>query len=203
MNRTVLIFAKAPRMGLAKTRLARGLGRTPAQRIARMGVMQTLRAAQDPRWQARLYAAPESDVKATFGGLWPAQLDRYSQGRGDLGTRLGRGLSEAPPGAALFIGTDAPDISRALLWQAFRALNRADCVVGPASDGGFWLLGLRRRLRFSAPFQGIRWSSMHTLSDLEANLPTGARITRLPTLIDIDEAEDWRAWSSRKRSYGG
>ena len=204
MTRTLLIFAKSPRMGLAKTRLARGTDRTTAWRIARMGFARTLQAAIDPCWQARLYAAPDSDLKESFGGLWPARLERRSQGRGDLGDRLARGLREASPGPVVFIGSDAPDVSRALIWQAFRALARADCVIGPASDGGFWLLGLHRRIRAGHPFDNVRWSSAGTLSDVEANLPAGARITRLPELMDLDEAEDWRAWAaSRRRSSGG
>lgn len=204
MTRTLLIFAKSPRMGLAKTRLARGTDRTTARRVARMGFARTLQAAIDPRWQTRLYAAPDSDLNESFGGLWPAGLERRSQGRGNLGDRLARGLSEAPLGPVVFIGSDAPDVSKALVWQAFRALRRADCVIGPASDGGFWLLGLHRRIRADHPFDNVRWSSAETLSDVAANLPAQARIARLPELMDIDEAEDWRTWTaSRRRSSGG
>jgi rSAM/selenodomain-associated transferase 1 len=204
MTRTLLIFAKSPRMGLAKTRLARGTSRSTARRIARLGFAHTLQAATDPRWQTRLYAAPDNDLYECFGGLWPVGLQRHSQGRGDLGERLARGLSEAPLGPVVFIGSDAPDVSKALVWRAFRALSRADCVIGPASDGGFWLLGLHRRIRANHPFDNVRWSSAETLSDVEVNLPAGARIARLPELVDLDEAEDWRAWAaSRRRSCAG
>lgn len=204
MTRTLLIFAKSPRIGLAKTRLARGTSRTTARRVARMGFARTIRAAMDPRWQTSLYAAPDRDLNEHFGGLWPSGMERRSQGGGHLGDRLVRGLKEAPLGPVVFIGSDAPDVSRALIWQAFRALIHADCVVGPASDGGFWLLGLHRRIRPNHPFEGVRWSSPNTLSDVEKSLPVGARIAHLPELIDLDEAEDWRVWhSSRKRSSVG
>lgn len=196
--RTLLIYAKPPRMGLAKTRLARGLGHSAAQRIARMGFSRTLRAAIDPRWQTVLYTAPDLAVHETLGGLWPPALIRRAQGRGDLGDRLARGLDEAPHGRVVFIGADAPDISRALIWQAFRALTQHDAVFGPASDGGFWLFGLHAGLRRQAPFEKVRWSGPNALADVRANLPEGARIAMLAELIDIDEAVDWRAWRREK-----
>ncbi len=197
-TRTLLIYAKPPRMGLAKTRLARSLGsQSEAQRINRFCAARTFRAAIDPRWQTRLYAAPDNHLHDTRGGAWPARVPRFSQGQGGLGRRLARGLREAPKGAVAFIGTDAPGISKALIWQAFRALIHHDAAVGPASDGGFWLLALGPRLRDPRLFEGVRWSHAETLNDLLENL-SGTRVARLPTLIDVDEAEDWAAYSSSR-----
>ena len=196
MTRSVLIYTKPPRIGLAKTRLARGLGRTEARRIAHMTLARTLRAAVDPRWQTTLYVAPDQAMSDTFGNAG-AQIARRPQGTGDLGARLERGLAEAPRGQVLFIGADAPDISRGLIWTAFRALERHEAVFGPANDGGFWLFGLRKSTRTASPFRNVRWSGPHTLADVQANLPAGARVARLPELIDLDEAEDWAAWKGR------
>ncbi|MEM9739644.1 MAG: TIGR04282 family arsenosugar biosynthesis glycosyltransferase [Pseudomonadota bacterium] len=200
MSATVLIFAKSPRIGLAKTRLARGVGKAQAQRLARMCFSRTLRAARDPRWNTILYAAPDRDLSAGFGTLWPRALERRSQGPGDLGARLGRGYREAPMGSrVIFIGADAPDVTKTLLWTAIKALGKHHAVVGPASDGGFWLLGLKRARDARHPFKNIRWSSRYTLADVEANFPEGAKVARLPTLIDLDEVEDWRAWAIMRR----
>ncbi|MEO0817564.1 MAG: DUF2064 domain-containing protein [Pseudomonadota bacterium] len=200
MTARVLIFAKAPLMGLSKTRLAKGLGKAEAQRLARMSFARTVRAAMDPRWQTRLYAAPDKMLGDGLGGLWPQSLIRCSQGHGSLGDRLARGYREAPPHSSLiFIGADAPDVTKALLWRAIGGLRTHDGVVGPASDGGFWLLGLRRTHRTDHPFAGVRWSSAHTLSDVLENLGESARIARLPTMIDLDEAEDWQAWAASQR----
>lgn len=193
-ERTVLIFAKPPRMGLSKTRLAAGLGRTEAARIARFMMAKTLRAAADRRWQTILYAAPDAALGQTLGGLWPLQLARASQGVGDLGDRLTSGLEESPSGQVIFIGTDTPDLTPALLWQAFNALKRHDAVFGPSTDGGFWLFGLNKRARAILPFKPVRWSGPNAMEDVRANLPEGARVALLPTLIDIDEAEDWANW---------
>ncbi|MEO0981872.1 MAG: TIGR04282 family arsenosugar biosynthesis glycosyltransferase [Pseudomonadota bacterium] len=195
-RRTVLVFAKPPLAGVAKTRLAAGLGRAEAARIARFTMARTLAAARDTRWRTRLYAAPDRRLSAGLGGLWPAELERRSQGVGDLGDRLTKGLFEAPRGAVLLIGADAPDISRGLIWRAFKALRTGDAVFGPAQDGGFWLFGLNKGLRMRAPFTAVRWSGPHAMADVRANLSDEARVAVLPTLIDIDEAADWRAWRS-------
>ncbi len=194
----VLIYAKPPRMGLAKTRLARSLASaTQARRIAMMTLSKTMRAALAGPWTAVLYTAPDSALGESLGGIWPAQLKRKSQGQGDLTRRLDKGLRETPPGPVLFIGADAPDITPALIRRAIRALQTHDAVFGPASDGGFWLFGLSQRARSVTPFGNVRWSGPHAMADVKAHLPEGTRVAELPTLIDIDDAEDWKAWRGR------
>lgn len=181
-------------MGLAKTRLARSLGSpVTARRIAMMTMSRTLRAALAGPWRVRLYVAPDSARYESLGGLWPARLSRCSQGRGELGARLSKGLAEAPPGPVLFIGTDAPDIRPALIRRAIRALQRHDAVFGPASDGGFWLFGLTKTARTKSPFAPVRWSGPRAMADVRRNLGA-ARTALLPELIDLDEADDLRAW---------
>lgn len=194
---TVLIFAKPPRIGLSKTRLAKSLGSpVEARRIATMAQARTLRAALNGNWQTILYTAPDAELSGSLGGLWPAHLERRSQGPGDLGDRLSKGLREAPAGPVIFIGADAPGISTALIRKAVRALQRGDAVFGPAKDGGFWLFGINKTGRTSSPFHGVRWSSPNAMADLKAKLPDDAKITLLPELIDIDHADDVKAWQS-------
>lgn len=195
----LLIYAKPPRMGLAKTRLARSLGSpTQARRIAMMTLARTMRAAMAGPWTPVLYTAPDRALGESLGGIWPASLDRRSQGHGDLTDRLNKGLTEAPPGPVLFIGADAPDLSPALIRRAIRALHTHDAVFGPATDGGFWLFGLNKTARTRSPFGTVRWSGPHAMADVRGNLPTGSRVAELPTLIDLDEAEDWRSWSGER-----
>ncbi|NQY95584.1 MAG: DUF2064 domain-containing protein [Henriciella sp.] len=199
----LLIYAKPPRMGLAKTRLARSLeSPTQARRIAMMTLAKTMRAAMAGAWKPVLYTAPDSALTESLGGLWPAGLERRSQGSGDLTQRLNKGLAEAPPGPVLFIGADAPDISPALIRRAIRALQKQDAVFGPATDGGFWLFGQNKTARTKSPFGNVRWSGPHAMADVKANLSTAARVAELPTLIDIDEAEDWEAWRSVAERHG-
>lgn len=194
----LLIYAKPPRMGLAKTRLARSLGSpTQARRIAMMTLARTMRAARGGAWTPVLYTAPDSALGDSLGGLWPAGIERRSQGRGDLTQRLDKGLAETPPGPVLFIGADAPDLSPALIRRAIRALQTQDAVFGPASDGGFWLFGLNKTARTRSPFGPVRWSGPHAMADVRANLPGTARIRLLPQLMDIDTADDWALWQRR------
>ena len=197
---TVLVFAKPPQIGLAKTRLARSLDRTSARRIARFTMSRTLRACRQSLATPFLIVTPANAVQLSLGGLWPEDLFRADQGKGDLSDRLNRGLQTAPMGKVLFIGADAPDITPALINQALKALDRSEAVFGPASDGGFWLFGLKKGVRTHSPFAGVRWSTEHALADVRANLNTGARIRYLPQLIDIDTADDWSDWIRQKRN---
>lgn len=195
---TLLVFAKPPRIGLSKTRLAEGMGPAEARRIAGFTQARTFRAVLNSGCDAVIYAAPDSALRAVTTTGWPGHLPRRSQGQGDLSDRLEKGWNEAPPGPVLFIGTDAPDLSLALLRQAVRLLIRHDAVFGPAEDGGFWLFGMNKGPRARSPFRKVRWSGPHAMEDVWSNLPVHANIGLLPMLIDIDQLSDWRAWSRRK-----
>lgn len=195
---TLLIYAKPPRMGLAKTRLAAGLGLTEARRVAHMTLARTMRAACGGHWTSLLYITPDKALGDSVGGLWPASLARRSQGYGGLTERLDKGLAEAPPGPVLFIGADAPDLSPALLRAAIRTLQNHDAVFGPARDGGFWLFGLNKGPRTRSPFGKVRWSGPHAMEDVWGHLPPDARVGLLPMLTDIDEADDWHAWNAAR-----
>lgn len=199
MSRTLLIYAKPPMTGVSKTRLAQSLGPAEARRIARWTMHLTMQAAMDRRWTTLLYTTPDRYLRESLGGLWPAGLRRESQGVGDLTARLDKGLAEAPAGPVLFIGADAPDLSRALIWRAFGALRQHDAVFGPASDGGFWLFGMNKICRTVSPFAPVRWSGPHAMADVRANLPSDAKVAILPTLIDLDVAADWDDWNAARR----
>ncbi len=196
---TLLVFAKPPRIGLSKTRLAKGMGKTAARRIASFTLARTLRAAQASGCRVIVHVSPDG-IAAQSGGQGGFKgLDLKPQGTGDLTARLGRGFREAPSGPVLFIGTDTPDINPARLKQAVRALRRNDAVFGPAKDGGFWLFGLHKGPQTKAPFNGVRWSGPHAMEDVWSRLPPRSRVDVLDQLIDIDEAADWKQWIRRGR----
>ncbi|MDX2205618.1 MAG: DUF2064 domain-containing protein, partial [Hyphomicrobiaceae bacterium] len=160
-----------------------GVGRAVA--FARSGGQASMRRlARDPRWEAVIAVAPDTAVGQP---IWPRGLRRVPQGRGDLGARMQRMLDRMPPGPVVVVGTDIPRIRPAHVAQAFGLLGRADAVLGPAGDGGYWLVGLSRRRRRLTPFGRVRWSSPDALSDTLANL---ARSTVLlaATLEDVDDA---------------
>ena len=178
---TVIVFARAPRLGAVNRRLARGIGAMAALRFYRTQLAATLREARDPRWQLVLAATPDH-----AGTRWPVRAPRQPQGHGDLGARMLRALSRHR--RAVLVGSDIPGLARTDLAAAFRALGRADAVFGPAEDGGFWLVGLGPR-RPANPFARVRWSSSATLADTLANFP-GRRVAQLRRLRDVDTAED-------------
>lgn len=196
---TLFIYAKPPRIGLAKTRLAAGLGAATARRIAGLTLTRTLHAARASGLNIRIYTAPDRMTWLREGQAPFGQVRLHPQGQGGLTERLARGLHEAPPGPVIFIGSDAPDISAALLRAAILMLSRHDAVFGPASDGGFWLFGLHKGPRTRSPFSGVRWSGPHAMEDVWGRLPPHARIGLLTQLIDIDEACDWRDWTEARR----
>ena len=96
-----------------------------------------------------------------------------------------------PPGPAIIVGSDVPAIRPGHIAEAFRVLARGDAVLGPAPDGGYWLIGLRRSPNVLAPIGGVRWSSAHALADTLANLD-GKRIAFAVTLGDVDTGEAYR-----------
>lgn len=138
MTKAVLIImAKAPRVGVGKTRLAKAIGKAEAWRVNRALQARTLRVSMDTRWLTLLCVTPDSAASLTLPGAWPAGVKRIAQGGGDLGARLARALGLRRRVAV--IGTDCPAISRALIAQAFAALKRAPYALGPTEDGGFWI----------------------------------------------------------------
>jgi uncharacterized protein len=180
-------MAKAPVAGRVKTRIASELGIAAAVRFARHSAAALLqRVASDPRWSTTLAVTPDT---AASGPSWPRRLPTGPQGGGDLGARMQRLLDRAARGPAVIIGTDVPLIGRAHIAEAFRLLGRYDAVLGPAADGGYWLVGLRRRPRVLRPFAGVRWSTAHALGDTLANL-RGRSVAEAATLFDVDTAAD-------------
>lgn len=194
LRRTLAIFAKAPRMGRVKTRLARDIGGLAALRFYR-GQLHRLAwdMSGDPRWRTVLCVAPDTSVDA---GGWPAGVPRIGQGPGDLGERMQRAFDSLGPGPVVIVGADIPGVTRDHVAQAFQALGHADAAVGPADDGGYWLIGLKRRPRVPRPFANVRWSGPHALADTLANL-SGLRIATLPTLIDVDTGDDLKRLQSK------
>ncbi|RMF12275.1 MAG: glycosyltransferase [Alphaproteobacteria bacterium] len=188
-RRHLVIFLKAPQVGRVKTRLAAQIGRVRAARIARrLSEWAVRRLARDRRWRTTLAVSP--DHFAAAGRWWPAGVPRISQGGGDLGARMRRPLVTLSPGPVVIVGGDIPDLTPALIEQAFRLLGHHDVVFGPAADGGYWLIGFARRRPLGQPFHAVRWSSRHALADTLRNLRSGLRVAWLPQLHDVDRVED-------------
>jgi len=184
----LIVMAKRPVAGRVKRRLGREIGATAAIRFYRHCLAHgALRLAADPRWRTLL--ALDSGERFQPSAR---QLPRLHQGSGDLGRRMQRLFDAMPPGPAIIVGSDIPGIEAKHIALAFRLLRDNDAVLGPATDGGFWLVGLKRMPRRLAPFANVRWSSRYALADTVANLD-GKRVALAATLGDVDSGADYAA----------
>jgi len=196
MTPTIVLLLKAPRLGHVKTRLAATLGDSAATAVYRQMVEKQL-AAIPEEWPVTVYYTPD-DSQAEFASwLGPnrPQLRLAAQAGGDLGSRLFAAFAtEFCHGAptVLAVGGDCPALDQSMLQQAHQALTKVDAVLGPASDGGYYLLGLKEPC--PELFQGISWSTPEVLVETREQLKRkGLSFSELPVLSDVDTAEDWRA----------
>ena len=190
----LIIMAKAPVAGRVKTRLATEAGVATALRFARHRIAALVQGmGRTARWSTILAGSPECPA---CRWPWPPGVPLIAQGNGDLGARMQRLLDRAPAGPVVIVGTDVPGITQAHIAAAFRQLGRHDAVIGPAEDGGYWLVGLRRRPRVLRPFAGVRWSTAHARGDTLANLH-GRSAALVATLGDVDTADDLARWAGQ------
>jgi rSAM/selenodomain-associated transferase 1 len=194
MSTALIVFAKAPVAGLAKTRLMPTLGPEGAARLAERLLEHTLQEALAlPVEHLELCVSPTNQHPA-FNRARDAALGRLHitlQGEGDLGERMNRAISRALTvhSSVLLIGTDAPSLNSALLEQARKALKTNPAVFVPALDGGYALVGLTH----SSPwlFTGMTWSTPQVMQDTRARASQlGLPLVELPPVADIDEPED-------------
>jgi rSAM/selenodomain-associated transferase 2/rSAM/selenodomain-associated transferase 1 len=187
----LMVFAKAPVPGRVKTRLAEDVGPQEAARIYRdLGRRVVDQIREGPYRTVICYDPPEAErtVKEWLG---EQRVEFRPQAPGSLGERLETAFRWAfrETGRALVIGTDAPGVNQDLVEAALRALSAAHLVLGPALDGGYYLLGLTR----PAPelFRGIPWSTEEVLkATLARARELGLTATLLPVLRDVDTLED-------------
>jgi uncharacterized protein len=190
----IIIFAKAPQPGLAKTRLIPTLGAERAAALARRMLEMTLMHALDAGvGPVGLCVTPAISDSAWLDIPIPDGVEISAQGEGDLGARLARATQSGLEfnAAVMLIGSDCPELKSAALRQAAQILRSVDAVMYPTTDGGYALLGLRR---FDPlVFSDIAWStstvahrtSQH-LDALQWSLHVGG------TFNDIDEPADLR-----------
>jgi rSAM/selenodomain-associated transferase 2/rSAM/selenodomain-associated transferase 1 len=190
----LLLFTRYPEPGKTKTRLIPLLGEEAAARLQVAMTAHALAAARElardraAGLEVRFEGGGRDAMRALFG---PAV--RYEpQGAGDLGDRMKRGFADAfDRGAesAVIVGADVPAISASILGAAFDALGEHDVVLGPATDGGYYLIGLRR----PAPelFDSIPWGTGDVFQrTLAVAAQQGHRVAQLTPLADVDRPED-------------
>ena len=187
----LVIFARRPQLGVGKRRLAADVGDVEAVRFARHALGRLTRTlGHDPRWRLWLAVAPDRPLD------WVRTGTALPQGSGDLGERLTRVIRSLPPGPVVILGSDTPTVTRADVAAAFQALGSHRAVFGPATDGGYWLIGLRRGAGERLPFEGVRWSTSHALSDTLANLE-GSAVALLREQEDVDDGPALKRYRAR------
>jgi rSAM/selenodomain-associated transferase 1 len=188
----IIIFAKAPQPGLAKTRLIPALGAAGAAQLARRMLDVTLANALAANiGPVELCLTPAPDDPAWQGFVWPPAVQLSWQGEGDLGQRLAlaasRGLQQGEP--LMLIGTDCPALTPALLRAAAAALQGHDAVLHATHDGGYALLGLK----YDQPrvFAEIAWSTASVAASTRARISElGWRLFEGERLHDVDSGDD-------------
>jgi rSAM/selenodomain-associated transferase 2/rSAM/selenodomain-associated transferase 1 len=195
-SRRLILFTRYPVPGKAKTRLIPALGDVGAAALQRRLVLRTLRTAH------KACRATSADLEVRFDGgtaqtmsHWLGDSARFlPQGAGDLGERMARAFEESSRSpATVIIGSDCPGLTPEVITAAFAHLTETPVVLGPAQDGGYYLVGLSRPM--PELFRGIPWGTDRVLADSLAVLQhRGCKPALLDPLEDIDRPEDLPAW---------
>ncbi len=187
---------KYPRPGKVKTRLAEKLGEEMAARLYRCFVAQVLAACRGLSCDILLCCHPDQglkDYKAWIGSGYKYMM----QDKGDLGNKMQDAFEKAFEQGfeqAILIGTDVPQLTRAILVQALQGVEQCGSVLGPALDGGYYLLGLDRRKIDSGLFRQIPWSTSKVLKITLSRLKTLHTTPYiLQPLRDMDTLEDFKS----------
>lgn len=197
-RRRLILFARFPVAGKVKTRLIPALGPEGAAALHRRLVLRTLRTAhtlchsQGIELEIRFAGDDVNEMQHWLGDGWLCR----PQCEGDLGQRMASAFAdsfcEGSP-ATVIIGSDCPSLTPEVLSSAFDSLKTNPVVFGPATDGGYYLVGLTRLV--PEIFQGVAWGTETVLAQsLEKLVRLGIKPALLPPLDDLDRPEDVSAW---------
>lgn len=202
-RRTLIIFAKDPRPGQVKTRLAASIGSARAAEWYRRTAREIIDELRGGPWLTMIRFCPDAAGKAIRSWLGSDRLSFGPQGPGDLGDRMRRAvrsaLAEGSEGHRVcVIGTDAPDVDGAVVEDAFALLEKdRDVVLGPAADGGYYLIGVDEDR--PALFRDMPWSTAEVLQTTRDRIRTaGLEWAELPTLADVDDLADLESLRDRR-----
>ncbi|MEM1172311.1 MAG: TIGR04282 family arsenosugar biosynthesis glycosyltransferase [Cyanobacteria bacterium P01_H01_bin.35] len=193
-NEQLIIFTRYPEPGKTKTRLIPALGAEGAANLQSKMTETTLIKAN------KLLKRMSLSIEIRFAGgnlqlmkNWlGSDLKYQEQGTGDLGERIIRAFESAFNQGmkyVVIIGIDCPSLTPEIMLQAFAKLTQSDLIIGPATDGGYYLIGLKKFI--PELFQGINWGTSVVLSKTVASAQKiNLAIDYLPELSDIDRPED-------------
>jgi rSAM/selenodomain-associated transferase 1 len=201
-NKSVLLFVKSPRKGAVKSRLAATLGETAAQDIYKSFVLDILKTLISGRYPLRIFFYPP-DARAEVTN-WLGKSFVYMPQRGeDLGARMAdafvQSFSEGLE-KLILIGSDVPDLTEAIIDEAFKSLQSNDAVIGPASDGGYYLIGFNKGTFLPDIFTGLMWSTSSIFRQtMKVLQESGCSVHILPECSDVDTVDDLRSFFIRNK----
>lgn len=193
---TVVVMTKWPKPGSVKTRLAASIGSERAARVQEIMLRETVARLFSSTRAIRLAVTPDDalgEARRVFPSTRPT-----GQGAGDLGQRIDRAIRSALAyaHAVVVVGADSPDIPLSIVEEAFERLERVDLVLGPAADGGVYLIGMTQP--HDGLFRDVAWGTPSVFGSLEAN---AARLTLATAILspwrDVDTLGDLLAWQAR------
>ena len=203
-NRCLIVFVKYPQPGLVKSRLARDFDTDFAAWLYKAFVLDILECAMKGNWQSQIFFYPpekETEIKIMFGND-----HEYRPQRGtDIGARMKNAFNDCFSGgfkSAVLIGSDLPDLPLKIIDDAFAKLDSpSDAVIGPASDGGYYLIGFRYDKFLPAIFEGFTWSTDSVfLETLKILQNCGHQTEIIQEWQDVDTRDDLINLMERNKS---
>jgi len=188
MNKNlIIIFARNPELGKCKTRLAEVIGDVNALAVYKILLLSTFEVTKNLKQDKAVYYAD----KIEHNDIWDGVLyQKFKQEGEDLGIRMMHAFENSFENGykkVVIVGTDIFDLNEHHFNEAFKALNTNDVVLGPAEDGGYYLLGMKTLHR--SVFHHKEWGSSTVKNDTLADL-SDQKVALLETLNDIDVYED-------------
>jgi rSAM/selenodomain-associated transferase 1 len=197
----LIVFVKLPAPGQVKTRLAKAVGADTAAALYRCFVADTLATARQGGHAPLVFFHPPESAPAMAAWLGK-EITFLPQHGNDLGARMSDALRTALAGCgrAVLIGSDCPDLPSTLLQEAFEALITHQAVIGPAGDGGYYLIGFTPEGFRAAAFTGIGWGGPDVFRTTMARLTEeGIKVHILPAWNDVDDYDGLTALYDRHR----
>ncbi len=196
-NKTVKVFIKNPKKGVVKTRLAVSVGEDQALSIYKKLLAYTKDLILELEAQKEVWYSKFIDNNDD----WDLKnFAKKLQSGADLGERMKNALKESfdedPKQLVILIGSDCAELTQKVIEEAFEELRENDLVIGPAEDGGYYLIGMSKYI--PGIFDGIEWSTENVLSQTLAKAKNEhASVFLLKKLNDVDTIEDWERVKGR------
>ena len=180
------IFARRPEISVGKSRLKKKIGKITGSNLYLNNLLKTLKIFyRDKRFNLKICVFPDNASKFWSKSVFP-KINRVPQGKGDLGEKMWTILSKDRK-CKIIIGSDIIGIKVKYIIEAWKKLKNNDIVLGPAEDGGFWLIGIANKKKLKFIFNNVNWDIDNTLAQLKYNLTkNNISIGYIETLKDID-----------------